>query len=217
MLSSGSRGDGERPGVGRGAHRRLRARGRHRPQRDRDRGQPGDTACGRPRVNRGVLVDDRMQTSDPLVFAAGDVAEHRSVRPASGRSPSSRPVSQRSTRSEATRSTRRSRRHDAEGDRRRPGLRRRDRGAGAGDEEIVVRSRRASTEARRARCIAIGGIVLGSEADAPALVAAVQEGRDVTNVLDRVRAGDWCALAGLAGATAARRSARTEPRPARAA
>jgi len=28
-------------------------------------------------VNRGVLVDDRMQTSDPAVFAVGDVAEHK--------------------------------------------------------------------------------------------------------------------------------------------
>ena len=26
-------------------------------------------------VNRGVVVDDRMRTSDPVVFAAGDVAE----------------------------------------------------------------------------------------------------------------------------------------------
>lgn len=30
-------------------------------------------------VGRGVLVDDRMATSDPAIFAAGDVAEHRGV------------------------------------------------------------------------------------------------------------------------------------------
>jgi nitrite reductase (NADH) large subunit len=30
-------------------------------------------------VNRGVLVNDRMQTSDPSIFAAGDAAEHRGV------------------------------------------------------------------------------------------------------------------------------------------
>ncbi|MFH1130389.1 MAG: FAD-dependent oxidoreductase [Pseudomonadota bacterium] len=30
-------------------------------------------------VNSGVLVDDRMATSDPAIFAAGDVAEHQGV------------------------------------------------------------------------------------------------------------------------------------------
>jgi NAD(P)H-nitrite reductase large subunit len=30
-------------------------------------------------VNRGILVDDRMQASDPNVFAAGDVAEHNGL------------------------------------------------------------------------------------------------------------------------------------------
>ncbi len=30
-------------------------------------------------VNRGIVVDDRMQTSDPWVFAAGDVAEHNGM------------------------------------------------------------------------------------------------------------------------------------------
>jgi len=30
-------------------------------------------------VDKGVVVDDRMQTSDPRIFAAGDVAQHRGV------------------------------------------------------------------------------------------------------------------------------------------
>jgi len=41
---------------------------------------------------------------------------------------------------------------------------------------------------------AIGGIVLGSEAEPPALVAAEQERRDLTPVLNRLRACDWAAL-----------------------
>ena len=31
------------------------------------------------RVGSGVIIDDRMQTSDPAIFAAGDVAEHQQV------------------------------------------------------------------------------------------------------------------------------------------
>ncbi len=31
------------------------------------------------RVNHGVIVDDYMQTSDPNIYAAGDIAEHRGV------------------------------------------------------------------------------------------------------------------------------------------
>ena len=32
-------------------------------------------------INRGVLVDDRMRTEDPHIFAAGDVAEFRAQTP----------------------------------------------------------------------------------------------------------------------------------------
>jgi len=34
--------------------------------------------CGL-RINRGIIVNDYMQTSDPYVYAAGDIAEHRGV------------------------------------------------------------------------------------------------------------------------------------------
>ena len=149
-------------------------------------------------VNRGVLVDDRMQTSDPLVFAAGDVAEHRSG--AAGLWP----IAVEQARVAAL--------NALGGDEiytpKPPVTMLKVTGvdlasAGAivaqepGDEEIVVEE---PTEGVYRKLvvrggIAIGGIVLGSEADAPALVTAVQEGRDVTNVLDRVQAGDWGALA----------------------
>ena len=58
---------GRRPDVPR---RRLPARGRDRAERRPRAAPPG---C---EVNRGVLVDERMRTSDPHILAAGDVAEH---------------------------------------------------------------------------------------------------------------------------------------------
>ena len=56
-------------------------------------------------IARGVLVDERMRTSDPEILAAGDVAEYGGRCTACGRSPSSRPRSRRTTRSAARRST----------------------------------------------------------------------------------------------------------------
>ncbi len=71
-----------------------------------------------------------------------------------------------------------------------------------GDEEIVVEE---PTEGICRKLIvrdgrAVGGIVLGAEGDAPALIAAVQDEHDLGPVLDRVRAGDWAALAEAAPA-----------------
>ena len=52
-----------------GSPRNPARRRRHQPERRARRATPG-CASG-----RGVLVDDRMRTDDPAVFAAGDVAE----------------------------------------------------------------------------------------------------------------------------------------------
>ena len=46
-------------------------------------------------VGRGVVVDDRMRTSDPAIFAAGDVAEFEGGSGACGRWRSSRAASLR--------------------------------------------------------------------------------------------------------------------------
>ena len=50
--------------------RRLPARGRASRRTPSSRRRPAST------VDRGVLVDERMRTSDPHILAAGDVAEH---------------------------------------------------------------------------------------------------------------------------------------------
>ena len=149
-------------------------------------------------VNRGVLVDDRMQTSAPLVFAAGDVAEHRSGTAGLW------PIAVEQARVAALNALGGDEIYVAK-----PpttmlkvtGVDLASAGTIAatepGDEEIVVEE---PTEGIYRKLVvrdgrAIGGIVLGSEADAPSLVAAVQEGRDMTPVLERLRRGEWGALA----------------------
>ena len=47
--------------------------------------------AARLHVRRGILVDERMRTADPAIFACGDVAEPAVPSPACGRRPSSRP------------------------------------------------------------------------------------------------------------------------------
>ena len=148
-------------------------------------------------VGRGVLVDDRMQTSDPFVFAAGDVAEHSSG--ALGLWP----VAVEQARVAALNALG----GDEVYEPKPPitmlkvtGVDLASVGAIAtsepGDEEIVVEE---PTEGVYRKVVlregrAIGGIVLGSEGDAPPLLAVVQEGRDLTPVLERLRQGDWGAL-----------------------
>ena len=46
------------------------------PGRGRHPAELRHRRAGRDRLNKGILVDDRMQSSAPGVFAAGDVAEH---------------------------------------------------------------------------------------------------------------------------------------------
>jgi NAD(P)H-nitrite reductase large subunit len=149
-------------------------------------------------VGHGVVVDDRMQTSDPHVFAAGDVAEHRGVMVGQW------PVAVEQGRVAAL--------NALGGDElyvpaptvtmlKVSGVDHASVGVFSaeepGDEEIVVEE---PTEGIYRKVVvrdgrAIGGIVLGADGDSPALIAAVQDGHDLGPALDRIRAGDWAALA----------------------
>jgi NAD(P)H-nitrite reductase large subunit len=149
-------------------------------------------------VGEGVIVDDRMQTSDAHVFAAGDVAEHRGLMVGQW------PIAVEQGRVAAL--------NALGGDEtyvpgptvtklKVSGVDHASVGVFSaeepGDEEIVVED---PTEGVYRKVVvrdgrAIGGIVLGADGDSPVLIAAVQEGRDLEPVLDRLRGGDWAALA----------------------
>jgi NADPH-dependent 2,4-dienoyl-CoA reductase/sulfur reductase-like enzyme/ferredoxin len=149
-------------------------------------------------VARGLVVDDRMQTSDAHVFAAGDIAEHRGVMVGQW------PIAVEQGRVAALNALGGDELYVATPevtmlkvsgvDHASIGLLS---ATEPGDEEIVVEE---PTEGIYRKLVvrhgrAVGGIVLGSDGDSPALVAAVQEGRDLGPVLDRIRAGDWAVLA----------------------
>jgi nitrite reductase (NADH) large subunit len=153
-------------------------------------------------VGRGVTVDDAMRTSDPRIFAAGDVAEHR------GRVHGLWPAAVEQAEVAA-----RSALGEANGYRgtvpvtilKVVGIELTSIGrfeaADPTEEEIVIEDEAAGTY----RKLVIddgrigGAILLGSAAEASPVVTAVKRGYDVSGQLGELRAGRWGRLAELSG------------------
>jgi NADPH-dependent 2,4-dienoyl-CoA reductase/sulfur reductase-like enzyme/ferredoxin len=147
-------------------------------------------------VRRGVIVDDAMRTSDPHVFAAGDVAEHREV--VSGLWPTA--VEQGRVAALAALGL------DASYAAVPPatllkvtGVDLTSVGRFEEEEGDEVVSSEDAAEARYRKLVvregrAVGGILLGYPLEAAELTAIVQERRDVTGLLPALRAGEWRAL-----------------------
>ena len=144
-------------------------------------------------VGRGVLVDDAMRTSDPLVYAAGDVAEHdgivsglwpaavdqgrvAAVNAVGGDEPYVRVAPATMLKVSGVDLTSVGRFEEEPGDE---------------VVALVVRDGRA-----------VGGTLLGYPLEAAALTTAVQEQRDVSALLPALRAGDWSVLAEARAAAA---------------
>jgi nitrite reductase (NADH) large subunit len=152
-------------------------------------------------INRGVVVDDMMRTTDPRIFAAGDVAEHR------GRVHGLWPAAVEQAEVAAC---------GALGEEKAyrgsvpvtilkvVGIELTSMGrfeTEPGDEEIVFENESAG----RYRKLVIadgriaGAILLGSAAEASPVVTAVKRGYDVRGKLDDLRAGRWDVLGELSG------------------
>ena len=153
-------------------------------------------------VRRGIVVDDELRTSDPRVFAVGDAAEHRGgivglwpaaveqaevaaqnavcAAPSESRYEGSVPVTILKVEGVELLSCGRV---EADGD-----------GAIAlvVDESEAHRYRKLVVDADG---VLVGGIVIGSPADAGALSDAVKAARNVAGIVDELRAGDWSGLA----------------------
>jgi nitrite reductase (NADH) large subunit len=149
-------------------------------------------------VRRGIVVDERMQTSDLRIFAAGDVAEAAGT--IAGLWPTAveqaqiaaanavgadeiyggtLPVTMLKVRGVELTSVGR---FEPEG---------------PGDEVIALED---AAEARYRKLVIhdgglVGAILLGYPLEAAGVVRAVKDGRDVTPWLEQLRAGDWSALA----------------------
>lgn len=148
-------------------------------------------------VNRGVVVDERMRTSDPLIYAAGDVAE------LPGQIAGLWPIAVAQAEVAAANVIGEERTFE-----RRPpvtvlkGVGLDVTAAGAvepepGDETIALEG--LEDELRYARLVvregrAAGAVFIGSWPGSPAVLDAVASGADVRPALDALRAGDWSAL-----------------------
>jgi nitrite reductase (NADH) large subunit len=145
-------------------------------------------------VGRGVVVDDRMRTSDPDIFAAGDLAERDGL--VSGLWPAAVDQAQVAAANAVG------------GDEIYAGtvpvtmlkvtgveLTSVGRFEPVGPEEEVIALEDVAESRYRKLVVSdgrvVGAILLGYAVEAPAVVRAVKEGTDVTPSLDQLRAGDW--------------------------
>lgn len=153
-------------------------------------------------VRRGVVVDDQMRTSDPSVFAVGDVAEHR------GRVAGLWPPAVK----QAEIAARNLVGDDVAYEPTPPSTQLKVVGVdlmSVGridplDGEDVVLQEDATEHRYRKLVIAddgslAGAILLGHPRDAPTVGAALEGGADLRPHVDRLRAGDWSALEPVAG------------------
>jgi NADPH-dependent 2,4-dienoyl-CoA reductase/sulfur reductase-like enzyme/ferredoxin len=153
-------------------------------------------------VRRGVVVDDFMRTSDPSIFAAGDVAEHNgevtglwptacdqaevaAVNAVGGekRFTLTTPVTMLKVVGVDLLSVGRFTRE-------------------APEDRAIVQIEQSDTGHRYRRLVIadgkiVGGILLGYPLDAPNVTAAVRQQVDVSGCFDELRTGRWEALASL--------------------
>ena len=157
-------------------------------------------------INHGVVVDGHMRTSDPNIFAAGDVAERGEV--ISGLWPTAVDQAQvaaanavggnetytgtvpvtmlKVTGVDLTSAGRFE--------------------PGGPEDEVIVHDDIAESRYRKLVVThgrVVGAILLGYAVEAPAVVKAVKESHDVTEWLERLRAGDWSLFADEAQVPAA--------------
>jgi NAD(P)H-nitrite reductase large subunit len=148
-------------------------------------------------VGRGIVVDDAMRTSDPAVFAAGDVAEHR------GRVVGLWPQSARQGEVAGRNAVGGEAVYEATP----PATMLKVAGidvASVGRFEPtrpgdVVVALEEEEDARYRKLIVgdgaiVGAILIGHPRLLPPVQAAIEDGRDVSGRLDALRLGDWSAL-----------------------
>lgn len=165
-------------------------------------------------TDRGVIVDDRMRTTDPLIYAAGDVAQHRekvsgiwpvaveqakvaaeNITGANGKCSHIVPVTTLKVAGIDLTSIGQFEARDPHEEE----IVHEDAGAGR-YRKLVLRKGRAR-----------GAILLGAPGDTPAVCEAVQQEADVSAVVGELHSGDWSAM-GLPR-HAPSQSARTPPAP----